>query len=83
MTDFMADREKEEEEANRKHTEELEHLRDNLNREFEEKLSAYEVCYFSLHTLVSLGACACFVFIIFFFKCQKKCQHFRTECFFF
>ncbi|KAK3788344.1 hypothetical protein RRG08_025072 [Elysia crispata] len=42
MTDFMADREKEEEEANRKHTEELEHLRDNLNREFEEKLSAYE-----------------------------------------
>ncbi|GFS21832.1 A-kinase anchor protein 9 [Elysia marginata] len=42
MTDFMADREKEEEESNKKHAEELEELRDTLNREFEERLSAYE-----------------------------------------
>ncbi|RUS69008.1 hypothetical protein EGW08_023231 [Elysia chlorotica] len=42
MTDFMGDREKEEEEANRRHTEEMEQLRENLNREYEEKISAYE-----------------------------------------
>ena len=52
MTDFMADREKEEEETNKKHSEELEQLRESLNREFEAKINAYEVCGTFLHMLM-------------------------------